>query len=195
MEKFTARQEDILYATVDLIYRHGFHALTVKSIAGQLGMTDAALYKHFAGKHEIMSGVLDLFKKDSDDVLALIGSSGCGPVECIRSFFMDRCRVFQSHPAMTIFMLNDELMSNADFMSRVRSIIKDHKTVITGHIRAAQKTGELADIPPEHVFIIIMGVLRLLVHMWKLSGESFDLYEHGAVLWEDTISVLKRNVL
>jgi AcrR family transcriptional regulator len=51
-------KERILSASLSLFAREGYEAVSVSDIAGALGMTKAALYKHFRNKRDIFESIL-----------------------------------------------------------------------------------------------------------------------------------------
>jgi AcrR family transcriptional regulator len=54
------RKERILAAATECFYRHGYHATGMEEIAAAVGITAAALYRHYPSKQELLSrAVLD----------------------------------------------------------------------------------------------------------------------------------------
>ncbi len=51
-------KERILLAALDLFASQGYEAVSVSGIAGRLGMTKAALYKHYRSKRDIFDSIL-----------------------------------------------------------------------------------------------------------------------------------------
>ena len=51
-------KERILLAALELFARDGYEAVSVSDIAGALGMTKAALYKHYRNKRDIFDSIL-----------------------------------------------------------------------------------------------------------------------------------------
>lgn len=51
-------RERLLDAALDLFARHGFAATTVRQIARAVGVTDAAIYAHFANKQALLDALM-----------------------------------------------------------------------------------------------------------------------------------------
>lgn len=51
-------KENILVAALSLFSQDGYEAVSVSEIAGKLGMTKGALYKHYASKRDIFDSIL-----------------------------------------------------------------------------------------------------------------------------------------
>lgn len=52
-------QERILETALELFSQHGYEGTSMSDIAGALGLTKAALYKHYASKEEIRNSLID----------------------------------------------------------------------------------------------------------------------------------------
>lgn len=53
------RNRKILDTAAELFYEKGFHGTSVDELGARSGVSGPALYRHFAGKHEILAALLD----------------------------------------------------------------------------------------------------------------------------------------
>ena len=61
-------KEKILLTALELFARHGYEAVSVSDIAGALGMTKGALYRHYESKRAIFSSILvRMEQRDADE--------------------------------------------------------------------------------------------------------------------------------
>ncbi len=51
-------REKILLESLKLFSRHGYEAVSMRDIAGKIGITQGALYRHYAGKRAIFESIL-----------------------------------------------------------------------------------------------------------------------------------------
>ena len=56
-------KERILRIALELFARNGYLGTSMNDIAGQLGFTKAALYKHYASKQEILEKIVERMNK------------------------------------------------------------------------------------------------------------------------------------
>ncbi len=64
-------KERILYAALKLFASDGYEATSVSSIAGMLGMTKGALYRHYQNKQDILTSILErMEEKDAGQARA-----------------------------------------------------------------------------------------------------------------------------
>ena len=52
------RKEEILIVALHLFARDGYEAVSVSQIAGELGMTKGALYRHYKSKRDIFDCIV-----------------------------------------------------------------------------------------------------------------------------------------
>ncbi len=64
-----------LAIALDLFSRNGYDATSMRAISEELGVTKAALYYHFAGKEDLVRGILEDFMGQIDAVVAWAASS------------------------------------------------------------------------------------------------------------------------
>lgn len=60
-------KEKILLTALHLFAKHGYEAVSVSTIAGELGMTKGALYKHYKNKRDIFDSIVKrMYQKDME---------------------------------------------------------------------------------------------------------------------------------
>ena len=57
----TDRQKQILDKSIGIIHSEGIQGFTIKNLSKAIGFTEAAIYRHFKSKNEILCAVLDNF--------------------------------------------------------------------------------------------------------------------------------------
>jgi AcrR family transcriptional regulator len=184
MEHITARQKEIIAAALGIISERSLEALTIKSIAERVGFSDAALYRHFQNKSAILSAMVDDFANSSIQELSKINAGDISGLEQIRQFFLDRCRTFAANRALATVMFAEDLFKSDPYLSaKIHGVLLDHRQLLLKSIRQGQRQGLIKPFPPEHLFTIVMGSLRLLVRQWQVNAFSTDLDQTGLELW------------
>lgn len=62
-EKTMTTKERIIYESLKLFSIHGFEAVSIRTIADEVGVTNSALYKHFTSKQAIFDAIVELSKE------------------------------------------------------------------------------------------------------------------------------------
>ncbi len=193
MMELTKRQMDIVNAAIGIIADKGMSDLTTKNLAREVKISEAALYRHFEGKAELIDTILDYFRHRSNEVLATLRLMRISPLQKIRRFVFDRYALFESEPELARVMFSDELFSNnPELLFKVREIMHSHRDEILHNISKAQEMNLIRrDIDALQVFRLIVGSMRLLITQWNLSDRSFPLSREGEKLW-NTIEILMK---
>ncbi|MBK9699399.1 MAG: TetR/AcrR family transcriptional regulator [Flavobacteriales bacterium] len=92
------RQLEIIEAAGQLVTEDGFAALTTKRLAERMHFTEAALYRHFASKEEILVTMLHHLAANIDERLAAVAETHPEPVERVRAMFDSQFTYFQKTP-------------------------------------------------------------------------------------------------
>ncbi len=183
--ELTPRQDDIVQAAIALIARRGYKFLTTKNLARELKLTEAALYRHFASKDDLIVKILDYFEALSCHILAEIENSELPPMEKVRRFVLDRYQLFSTHRDLAKVMFSEELFQyDPACATRMDRISGTHRDSVLYYLREAQARGVVdPSHDPGQLFRVIVGSMRFLVTQWNLSGQNFDLVDEGEKLF------------
>lgn len=179
---YTKRQIEIIEAATKRIDEHGIQDLTIKTLAADLNLSEAALYRHFKSKNEILLGLLTYFIGDMKDRLdVLLSNKDRSPSELLKDLFESQLRTFVQKPSVvsvifseSIFQFNKELSST---VSSMMGLMQNH---IEGIVKKGQVNGSFNKmVGVSTTATIIMGGMRITVLKWKLSGHKSDLNKDG----------------
>lgn len=191
----TLRQKEILEASLHVIDTEGLKKFTMKNVAQQIGVTDAALYKHFPDKAAILGALQTLFKESTLDILAAIQEDpqrdALGKLEV---FVKGRARQFQENRALTVTLFSDELFRGMEAVSSLNQDTMDsHADILMAIIREGQSKGALrSDLPASHLVLLLTGPMRLMVTGWKAdpTGQP-TLVERVDLFWKTYAKIVK----
>lgn len=180
--KFTGRQIEIIEAATKRIDEHGIQDLTIKTLAADLNLSEAALYRHFKSKNEILLGLLTYFIEEMKERLGLILSNkDRSPSELLKDLFDSQLKTFVKKPSVVsvifsegIFQFNKELSST---VSSMMELMQNHIEDIVKKGQANESFSKIVDV--SITTTIIMGGMRITVLKWKLSGHNSDLIKDG----------------
>jgi len=191
--ELTTRQKDILKAAIAIIANQGYEKLTTKNLATKIGVTDAALYRHFRSKRELVTMILGYFESISNKVLQEIRDRAYPPLESIRHFVEDRYILFSTYPDLAKVMFSEELFKNdPTFKGQSQCIMHKHKQALENYIIQAQQEGKIrTDLSAKQLFRIIVGSMRFTVTQWNLSDGAFDLKQEGSELIETIMKLIE----
>ena len=167
----TPRQAEIVDAALKLIAEQGIQHLTIRNLSTAIGVTEAALYRHFPGKTEIIQAMVSRFEEDVDDIGELRGWAA------IEAALVRRTELVLAKPDLARVVFAEELFKDSPEIAQIlHGMMQRHYKIMEQHFQEAVEDGVIrADIPMDTLFRLILGPLRLLIKQWGLSGGSFDL--------------------
>jgi len=186
------RQKQIIEASLNLIKEGGIQNLTMKHIAGRVGISEQAIYRHFKSKQDILCAIINYFNDHFEAVFTSV--SRISSVEKrMQAFHEEHLKYFQANPAMAAVIFSEEIFQyDSKLAQKVNSLVVRRIEVFTSFIVQAQKEGGIRkDIVAEDLAFIFLGSLRFLVTNWRLSGFDYDLTIRGKSLKSTMISLIK----
>lgn len=185
MLNLTERQAEIIEKSMKIIAEHGIQDFTTKNLAKEMGFSEAAIYKHFPGKVEIILTLLSLFESQTDEMIKRAVVSVDPGFKEIEAFFKDRISMFVPKPYYAKVIFSEEIFQNdARFTEKIKSIMQKHRKLLGGMIKNLLAKGEIpACYHEEELALILMGSFRLLVTQWRMSQYGFKLEEKFEALF------------
>lgn len=190
---FTKRQKQIIEESVSIIHIKGIQGFTIKNLANALGITEAAIYRHFKSKTEILCSVLDNFIKILSDYITNIKDAEISSLEKIKSIFETLSTTFSNNPAYVSIIFAEEIFKNEKSLSeRVSTILKKNNDAFKYIIELGQERNEISKLlDSQELTLITMGAFRLMVKNWNMSNFDFNLEQSSEKLYTGIVSLIK----
>lgn len=108
----------ILAASLRLFAESGYHAVSVRDIAREVGIKDASIYSHFASKDEILETIIERFRVAFDSSIPAVAAFDdifrvCDPRSFLhKGFSLFQERLKDTSMAQTYFVLIRERFDN-----------------------------------------------------------------------------------
>ncbi len=181
MNNQTDRQTEILLVALELIGKKGIQGLTIKNISKEIGISEPAIYRHFASKSDILLGVLSNFKEMAIMLSEIVENYNAAATEKLDFLFSRMLDLFSETPSMVSVIFAEEIFNNDETLkSKINEIVTLQTNTIEAIILNGQNENNIrTDIDENSLALIAMGSFRLLVKKWELSNHSFNLMEKG----------------
>jgi len=186
-ENTEVRQQQIIDVAGTLIFKYGSEHLTVKRIAAEVGISEAAIYRHFKSKKSILSFLLshieEVLLRDISPESAGTELVTLDTIEkIIRTHFskigMRKGISFQV--IAEIISLGDRKL-NKQASQTIDKYISRLKELLTEGVRDGAVR---QDIDLEASATLLFALIQGLVNIWALSEGSFKLIEKYTSLWQ-----------
>ena len=175
--RFTDRQIEIMEAATLRIDQFGIQELTIKNLAADLKLSEAALYRHFKSKNDILLGLLTYFILEMKDRISTIMSSHQHPSDTLKQLFTSQLNTFVKKPAIVSVIFSEGIFQfNKELLDKVSEMMELMQINISSLVYKGQEQGIYAELlGKDAITTIIMGSMRMVVLKWKLSGNTSNL--------------------
>ncbi len=194
--KFSERQIEIIEAATKRIDEHGIQDLTIKTLAADLNLSEAALYRHFKSKNEILLGLLTYFIEEMKGRLdVILSNKERSPSELLQDIFDSQLKTFVQKPSVVSVIFSESIFQfNKELSSTVSSMMELMQNHIESIVKKGQANGSFSKIVGvSTTTTIIMGGMRITVLKWKLSGHKSDLIKDGNKVLNGILKMVETN--
>jgi AcrR family transcriptional regulator len=158
------RRTEIVDIAMGLLAERGARAFTAKAIADAVGVTNAAVFRHFPAMDAIVDAIVDRmesilfegFPPQGDDPIARLGA-----------FFESRVRAIREHPHLSRLLLSEHLaqVAGTDSAARIATFRERSQRFVVGCLREARRKDLLAQgVGPEDGAVLVLGAVLSMAH-------------------------------
>jgi AcrR family transcriptional regulator len=178
------RQREIIEATLALLAESGTQNLTTAHIAERVGISEAALYRHFDGKFDIIGSSIKFVGKRMRSQLSEIPEEKSAKEKLKRVFF-HHLEYIEDHPGNARLLFSDDIhFDDPELRKLLRGIVEGRKSFIGEIIEEGQQEGAIKPgMDPEGVALMFIGLIQSKVLLWSLAGRSSSLTRNSRKLW------------
>jgi len=186
------RQQEIEQAVLDLIATEGTQGLTMARIAARIGVSEAALYRHFHGKLDIIHATIEASFHRVMERLTQAAGRGDATTR-LHHVFVAQLQFIEHHPGMARILFSDEIHFNARELQReLNAHIAKLLAFIANLLNAGVEHGQLAsDLDVEAAAALYLGLIQTQLILWSVNGKTQRLTARSEQLWALYMRALK----
>jgi AcrR family transcriptional regulator len=155
-----ARQDEIVRATMDLVGEQGFEQVTTQAIADQIGLTQGAIFRHFASKDAIWLAVVRWIRDRLLSAVDRAAAPARDPMDALQRIFFAHVAFAERHPAAPRLLMT----TNAPVRRVLREMLDGYEARIAALVAEAQFASlARADIDPAAAAAAFTATIQGLV--------------------------------
>jgi TetR/AcrR family transcriptional regulator len=108
------RRVQILQALATMLEQPGAERVTTSALAAKLGVSEAALYRHFASKAQMFEGLIEFIEQSVFTLVNQIADREADPAQRTRRLVTMVLQFAEKNPGMTRVMVGDALVFEND---------------------------------------------------------------------------------
>jgi AcrR family transcriptional regulator len=159
----SVRRLEIARAALRVIGERGATSLTAASLAGEVGLTPGALFRHFDSIDDILAAAVDMA---IEAVEATFPPADLPPVERLRTLALRRIELISGTPGLAWLLLSDQvyLCVPEAAVARLRALVKRSHGYLLAALQEGIQRGELrTDLEPGTMLPIFTGTVHSLI--------------------------------
>jgi AcrR family transcriptional regulator len=174
------RRAQIAEATLRIIADKGLREFTARAIAGELGVSDAAIFRHLPSKQAIVGAAIDHVER----VVFPETSWEADPVRRLGQFFRQRVATMTGHPGVARLMFSEDLAraGGAQGAARVAGMKRRSIAFVRECLDQADAAHLLAPgLTPQVAALLVVGALMSILQTGRVQSPA------GAVRLADEV--------
>ncbi len=168
------RQAEIVSTALRLARDASPSVITTADIALAIGVTQGAVFKHFATKDAIWLAAMRWVRETLLHTLAAAADQAGSPLDALAAMFRAHVEFVIAHPGVPRFIFH-ELQQPADSAAKleVRAVLQGYRKLLLGCLAQAIEGRQVSpDLDPEAAATSFIGLVQGLVMQSMLTGRT-----------------------
>lgn len=167
-----ARQAEIVAAVLHLAATQSPAHITTGDIAGELGFTQGAVFRHFPSKEAIWLAVLEWVDAELIASLERAAQEGRTPLDGLERVFMAHIRFVMAWPGVPRILFQDlQRPDDTPLKQRVRQLLGRYRQILARLFDAAARQGQVGGGLDTHAAAtLFIGTIQGLVMQSMLAA-------------------------
>jgi AcrR family transcriptional regulator len=192
-ENSMTRKQQIAQAAMEIISEEGMHNLVMVKIAKRIGVTDAALYKHFNSKDDMLLYMIEELEQSM--VTKFIEHVGNieDPFEKLHKLLSMQLEFIEQNKGIPRIIFSESLQQqNKTIKAKIENLLSNYLDMIRNILKSAEDSGHISEeIDIDATSTIFVGMIQASVIFWTLAHFSYSLKDKQASLWQEFRKIIR----
>ncbi len=133
------RKQQILETLADMLQSPKREKITTAALAAKLDVSEAALYRHFAGKAQMFEGLIEFIEQSLFGLINKISSEEQDGLKQVRRILTIMLLFAEKNPGMTRVLIGDALVNeNERLQARINQLFDRIESTLKQSLRIAE---------------------------------------------------------
>ena len=175
------RKADIVEALLRLADQIGPDRLTTNDIAREVGVTQAAIFRHFPTKAELWSAVGEVITARLAEAWQQALAANTTPKDRLRALIAAQLRQIETTPALPAILHSRELnVDNAILREKFRGLLMQYQAHLVANLEGMIADGSITpDVKPQDAAALLTSLVQGIAIRWSLGSRGFALQPEG----------------
>ncbi|WP_029520091.1 TetR/AcrR family transcriptional regulator [Persephonella sp. IF05-L8] len=178
MENLTTK-EKIVRIGAEIIVKEGLRKFTAKNIADRLGITDAAIFKHFKSMDEIILEIINSYVSQCSRSAIEAVEKGETVKEKLEFLLKAHIKVLEdTRGAVPVLCFEFSRSEDSQFKELLNEFVQSYKEKISTIVKQGQEEGFIKrNLNPEEVAMFFLGSIQAKVFAYVISKKEGRIIE------------------
>ncbi len=171
-------KETILFNALEMFARTGYNTVSIRDIAGTVGIKESSIYYHFRNKQDILDSIMERYEahiKGLTDILnaAVTDMDGTGPLtfQAMKEFFFEKY-LFDPFCNQVMRLMMIEQFHNETIRALYnRYLFELPEKIQTEAFRMVSRSGIMSENDALRISRMFFSVMTTLTFRYLLNGE------------------------
>ena len=171
------RRDEIVAATLSLVEQKGLDNVNIGDIAAAINLVPSAIYRHFKGKEEIISSLIDFVNKTLQDNVNQVMRTETQALARLKLLLDRHVQLFKEQRAIPRILFT--LLSNdkeAVLKQKMLAVITGYLDKVEFIIDQGRKNGEIDNIDAKAGSLLFLGMVQPLAIMAQFEEHALEQY-------------------
>ncbi|MDI6739679.1 MAG: TetR family transcriptional regulator [Candidatus Edwardsbacteria bacterium] len=196
MKKATAiRRQELVQTAYRLLTEKGIDSITTKELARQNGISEAALYRHFANKHAIFMALLDEIESDLFQTIGKAAGDNGAPLKKLEAIMRAHMN-FTERRKGGIFVITAECihLRDRDFNQKLLGVIDRYMNTIRRILVDAKKENAInQDIDIDTAGLMFYSLIQVAAIHYVLTDYRIKPISKLRTMWNVFLRGVERD--
>ncbi|MCL4471018.1 MAG: nucleoid occlusion factor SlmA [Gammaproteobacteria bacterium] len=180
------RKLQILQTVAEMLQKPQSEKITTAALAAQVGVSEAALYRHFASKAQMYEGLIEFIEQTLFGLINRITTEERSGVKQLEAVLPVLLGFAQKNPGMTRVLIGDALVNEDDrLQARINQLHDRLEATLKQSLRLAASQQELPDgVDAMAQANLMMSFVVGRWHQFAKSGFKREPMEFWAAQWK-----------
>ncbi|WP_022705117.1 TetR/AcrR family transcriptional regulator [Pseudorhodobacter ferrugineus] len=187
------RKAEILATILDLAFEVGPAHVTTGMLAGRLGLTQPAIYKHFPNKKDIWHEITNSLCARIRENLRQGATANDPPLAMLKQLVLGHLRLVTETPALPeIIVARDPGSDLTEARQQIHAAMGEFREALRGKLSDASKAGHLHHgLEIGDAEMLVFGVIQSLVLRLMVTRNPTLLEQDGERLFDLQLALMK----
>lgn len=184
------RQHQIIDAARKIIATRGMENLSIRDLAKEVGISEAAIYRHFPSKKDILLLLIEDIEKTLLDTVDRAATEKKDPLHGLENVLRAHLSYVEQRRGVSLIVISETLrLADMNLRKRMFEVVNRYLSRIEELLARGIKSGQISqEIDLSTAALTFFAIIHTTVTLWALSNSGFSLARRHKPLWDSYIA-------